>query len=138
MRQKGSAITKINFFIAACLVLAAAGWFLIQKGCHTYYRREADIFFEKIEKKEISYKNINNRYLPFNIEKSAEALEALKLDPKGAKYYNFSVEEIDNKTFRIIAYLKPEIIKKWYLHTPNAKFRLIYEKREGEKGRLVD
>ena len=138
MRQKGSAITKINFFIAACLVLAAAGWFLIQKGCHTYYQREANIFFEKIEKKEISYKNINNKYLPFNREKSAEALRTLKLDPEKAKYYNFSVQEIDRNTFRIIAHLKPEIIKKWYLHTSKSKFRLIYEKREGEKGRLVE
>ena len=138
MRQKSSAITKINFFISACLVLAAAGWFLIQKGCHTYYQREANNFFEKIGKKEISYKNINNKYLPFNIEKSAEALKLLKLDPKEAKYYNFSVEEIDRNTFRIIDHLKPEIIKKWYLHTPKAKFRLVYEKRVGEKGRLVD
>ena len=112
---------------------------MVQKGCHWNYQREANTFFQMIEAKEIKYKNINNRYLPFNIEKSTEALKELKIDPDDADYYNFSVEQPDQETFRIIAQLKPEILEKWYLHSPKtAKFRLIYEKKEGTKGKIVN
>lgn len=139
LRQQGSIIAVINFFLAALLFLLAGGWFLIQKGCNWNYQREASAFFQKIEEKELKYKNINNRYLPFNIEKSKEALKELKLVPDDASYYDFSVEQSDQQTFRIIAQLKPEILQKWYLHSPKTtKFRLIYEKKEGAKGRVVE
>jgi len=139
MNQRGSIIAVINFFLAALLGLLAGGWFLVQKGCHWNYQREASAFFQKIEEKELKYKNINNRYLPFDIKKSAEALKQLKLDPDDADYHNYSVEQTDKQTFRIIALLKPEILKKWYLHSPKTtKFRLIYEKKDGKKGKLVN
>ena len=138
MRQQGSIIAVINFFLAALLFLLAGGWFLIQKGCHWNYQREANAFFKEIEEKELTYKNINNRYLPFSIKDSAEKLKELKLDPDDADYYNYSVEQKDRETFRIIAQLKPEILKKWYLHSPKSKLTLIYEKKEGEKGKIVD
>lgn len=138
MNHKGNAIASINFFIAALLILAAAGWAFIQKGCHWHYQNEANAFFEKIEKKEIKYRNINNKYLPFNFKDSAEALKELRIDPGEAEYYDFSVEQTDEETLRIIAQLKPEILKKWYLHNPESKFKLVYEKKEGKKGRLID
>ena len=139
MKQQGSIISVINFLLAALLGLLAGGWFLIQKGCHWNYQREASAFFQKIEEKEQTYKNINNRYLPFKIEKSAEALKELKLNPHDVSYYDFSVEQPGQETFRIIAQLKPKILKKWYLHSPKTtKFRLIYEKKEGAKGKIVD
>ena len=138
MRQQGSIIAVINFFLASLLFLLAGGWFLIQKGCRWNYQREATAFFKEIEEKELKYKNINNRYLPFSIKNSAEKLKELKLDPDDADYYDFSVEQPDKETFRIIAQLKPEIVKKWYLHSPKSKIRLIYEKKEGKQGNLVN
>ena len=139
IKQQGSIIAVINFFLAALLFLLAGGWFLIQKGCHWNYQREATAFFKEIEAKEIKYKSINNRYLPFSIKNSDEKLKELNIDPEDADYYNFSVEQPDQETFRIIAQLKPEILEKWYLHSPKtAKFRLIYEKKEGAKGKIVN
>lgn len=137
LSDRGSVIASINLLIAALLVLAAAGWSLIQKGCHSYYQREAAAFFEKIEKNEISYKNINNKYLPFTVTDSSKALRKLKLNSKQTKYYDFSVEAPTRQTFQIIAHLKPEILNKWYLHNRKTLLRLVYEKKEGQKGRIV-
>ena len=92
---------------------------------------------KKIEAKQISYKNINNKYLPFNIANSTKALQELSIDPAEAEYFDFSVEPVDNQTFRIIDRLKPHMVKKWYLHSSKTKFSLIYEKKAGEPGRLV-
>ena len=118
-------------------MLLALGWTFVQKGCHWNYQREAVAFFKKIEAKQISYKNINNKYLPFNIANSTKALQELSIDPAEAEYFDFSVEPVDNQTFRIIARLKPHMVKKWYLHSSKTKFSLIYEKKAGEPGRLV-
>ena len=84
VKQKGSTIASINLFIAAILVLGAAGWPYIQKGFHWYYQREANAFFLEIEKNEISYKNVNSKYLPFNIKNSTKALKTLNLRPERA------------------------------------------------------
>lgn len=138
MNQQGSVIASINLLIAALLVLAAAGWAFVQKGCHSYYQREAMAFFEKIEKKEISYKNINNKYRSFTTNDSQNGLRELKIDPNESQYYTYSVEAPDRGTFRIFAHLKPELLKKWYLQNPRTKLRLVYEKKEGQKGKLVD
>lgn len=130
-------MAPLNLILAAILVLMAAGWSFVQKGCHWHYQREANHLFQKIEVAEIKYKNINNRYLSFNFEKSIDALKKLKIDPEDANYYNFSVVEVNDRTFRIIAHLKDDILKKWYLHNPKTKITLIYEKEEGEKGKLI-
>lgn len=137
MKQQGSTIASLNLFLAALLVLAGAGWSFVQKGFHSYYQREAHAFFEKIEKGETTYRNKHNLYLPFGVDKSAEKLKELKIDPKDAKYFNYSVEVVDRTTYKIIAQLKPEIIKKWYLHNPKSKLQLVYEKREGRRGKIV-
>ena len=134
--QHGSTISSINLFLTALLVLLAAGWPFVQKGCHWNYQREANHLFQKIEAAEITYKNINTRYLSFNFEKSIDSFKQLKISPEDARYYNYSVEEVDNRTLRITAHLKPDILKKWYIHNPKTKIKLIYEKREGEKGKL--
>lgn len=137
MKQNGSTIASINLFIAALLVLAAAGWSFVQKGFHSFYQGEAHAFFEKIEKGETTYRNKHNLYLPFGVDKSVEKLKELKIDPKDAKYFNYSVEAVDRTSYKIIAQLKPEIIKKWYLHNPESKLQLVYEKKEGRRGRVV-
>ena len=137
MQEKGSTIASINLFLAALLVLTGAGWPFVQRGFHSYIQREAHVFFEKIEQAETTYRNRQNRYLPFSIEKSAEGLKELKLNPKGARYFNYSVEVPERTSYKIIAQLKPEIIRKWYLHNPKTKFQLVYEKKEGGKGRLM-
>jgi hypothetical protein len=137
MKESGSTVAAINLFLAALLVLAVAGWSFIQKGCHAYFQGEADAFFQKIEGKEVQYRNINNKYLPFTFEESAKALKELKLDPKGASYYDFSAQQTEGKGLRIIAQLKPEILKRWYLHNPKTELRLVYEKMEGQKGKRV-
>jgi hypothetical protein len=137
MKQKGSTIASVNLFLAALLVLAGAGWSFVQKGYHSYYEREAKSFFEKIEKGETAYRNRHNLYLPFGVDKSTEKLKELKINPKEAEYYNYSVEVLDRTTYRIIAQLKPEIIKKWYLHNPDSKLQLVYEKKDGRRGRIV-
>ena len=103
----------------------------------SYIQREAHAYFEKIEQAETTYRNRHNWYLPFSIEKSAEGLKELNLDPKDARYFNYSVEVPERTSYKIIAQLKPEIIRKWYLHNPKTKFQLVYEKKEGMKGRLV-
>jgi len=134
---RGSIIASINFLLAGLLVLATAGWSFVQRGCHSQFQREAKAFFQKIEEAEIRYKNVNNRYLLFDLKESDKALRNLKIDPGKAKYFGYGVEPMDNQGFRIIAYAKPEMLKKWYLHGPKAKFRLVYEKKEGEKGALL-
>ncbi|MBW1799414.1 MAG: hypothetical protein JRJ85_01660 [Deltaproteobacteria bacterium] len=134
--QRGSIISSINLFLTALLVLLAAGWSFVQKGCHWHYQKEANHFFQKIEAAETKYKNINTRYLLFNFEKSIDSFKKLKIKPEDAKYYNYSVEELDDRTLRITAHLKPDILKKWYIHNPKTKITLIYEKRAGEKGEL--
>jgi hypothetical protein len=138
LKQQGSVVASINMLIAAILVLGAAGWPYLQKAYHKYHQREANAFFEGIEAKEIKYKNINNKYLPFDLKGSAQALKKLRLNPDDAGYYDFSVQIVDRQTFRIIAQLKPRIVRKWYLHNPKAKFNLVYEKKEGEKGRRIE
>ena len=138
IKQQGSIISVINFFLAALLFLLAGSWFLIQKGCNWNYQREATAFFKEIEAKELKYKSIKNRYLPFSIKNSTEKLKELKLDPDDADYYDFSVEQPNQETFCIIAQLKPKILKKWYLLSPKSKIRLVYEKKEGKKGKLVE
>ena len=135
--DKGSVIASVNLLIAAILVLAAAGWPFVQRGCHAYYHREAWAFFEKIEQKQISYKNVHGKYLPFPFLENSKALKKLKVNPQDAKYYTFRVEVPRTNTFRIIAALKPEILKKWYLHNPKTKLRLVYEKKDKQKGRIV-
>lgn len=134
--ERGSILAPVNLFIAAILVLSAAGWSFIQKGCHAYYQKEATALFKLIEEKETRYRNINGKYLPFSVEDSAHALKKLKIAVK-RKYYNFSAEQTETRTLRITAYLKPEILNKWYLHNPGARLRLVYEKKEGQPGRLV-
>jgi len=138
MNKGGIGIASINLFFAGLIVLLSAGWVFIQKGCNRSYQREANAFFEKIESKEIKHKNINNKHLPFNFKNSLESLKKLKIDPSDAEYYDYSVTEIDKTAFRIIARLKPEFLKKWYYHNPETKFRIIYEKRSGQKGRLIE
>jgi len=137
MKQNGSTVASVNLFLAALLVLGGAGWSFVQKGYHSYYQREAHAFFEKIEQGETTYRNRHNLYLPFGVDKSTEKLKELKIDPKDAKYYNYSVEVVDRTTYKIIAQLKPEIIKKWYLHNPQSKLQLVYEKKEGRMGRIL-
>ena len=137
MKQQGSTIASLNLFVAALLVLAGAGWPFVQKGFHWYFQRETHTFFEKIEQAETTYRNRHNWYLPFSFEKSAQGLQELKLDPKDARYFNYSVEVPERTSYKIIAQLKPEIIEKWYLHNRKTKFQLVYEKKEGSKGRLV-
>jgi hypothetical protein len=137
MESKGSTLAVFNLTVAALLVLLAAGWSLVQKGCHSYFQQEATSLFQKIEQGEIRYRNVNNRYLPFGLQESSKALKELRIDPAEARYFNYSVETIDNRGFRIVAHTKPEWLKRWYLHNPQSRFRLIYEKREGEKGTLI-
>jgi hypothetical protein len=138
MRQRVSAIARINFSIAALFVLAAVCWPFVQQGVNWYYKRELNAFFELIEKGEIKHKLIYNQYLPFGIKNNADPFEKLELDSKDTKYFNFAVVEKDDRTFFIIAQFKPEIFKRWYLNTTKTKLRYIYEKKEGETGRLVD
>ena len=137
MKQEGSTIASVNLFLAALLVLTGAGWSFVQKGYHSFYQREAHAFFEKIEKGETTYRNRHNLYLPFGVDKSPEKLKELKIDPKDADYFNYSVEVVDKTSYKIIAQLKPEIIKKWYLHNPESKLQLVYEKKEGRRGKIV-
>lgn len=137
MDARGSIIASVNFLLAGLLVLATAGWSFVQRGCHSHFQGEAMAFFQKIEEAEIRYKNVNNRYLLFDMKESDKALKDLKIDPRQAKLFRYGVEQMENQGFRIIAYARPEMLKKWYLHGPKAKFRLAYEKREGEKGTLV-
>ena len=137
MKQEGSTIASVNLFLAALLIIAGAGWSFVQKGCHSIYQRETTSLFKQIEKGETTYRNRHNLYLPFGVVESAEKLKELKIDPKEAKYYNYSVEVVDRTTYKIIAQLKPEIIKKWYLHNPKSKLQLVYEKTEGRRGRVV-
>ena len=137
MGAKGSIITSINFFLAGLLVLSAAGWPLVQSGCDSIFQKEAKAFFQKIQDAEVRYKNVNNRYLLFGLKECDKTLRELKIDPREAKYFSYGVEHIDNQGFRITAYAKPEMLNKWYFHGPKTKFLLVYEKREGEKGRLL-
>lgn len=137
LKMKANWLASINFFLAALLVLAAAGWPFVQEGFNALYMREATAFFSRIEGGETTYKNRNNRYLPFTVDKSAGALKELKISPGDATYCNFAVEVKDPLTLRIVAYLKPDILKKWYLHHPDRPFAWTYERREGEKGKLI-
>jgi len=137
LNQWGGTIATINFFLAGLLVLLAAGWSFVQKGCHSYYQREAHAFFEKIGEREVTYKNRNGRFLPFNIKEDKKAFEELNLSREKNRYFDFSVEEKDEQTIKIIATLKPEIVAKWYLHNPKTRMKLIYEQRTGAKGKLV-
>ena len=137
MKERGSLVATINFFLAAVLILAAAGWSLVQKGCNAYFLREANAFFEKIEERQVRYRNVNNRYLPFTFEESAKALKELKIDFKDAHYYNYSATETGDRALRITAQAKPEMLRKWYLHNPKTEADLVYEKREGQKGKRV-
>ncbi len=138
MGQRVSAIARINFSIAALFVLTAVCWPFIQQGMNWYYQRELNAFFDRIEKGEIKHKLIYNKYLPFGMKDNAVQLKKLDLDAKDAKYFNFAVVEKDDRTFFIIAQLKQEIFKRWYLNGTKTKLRVIYEKKEGETGRLVD
>jgi hypothetical protein len=135
--QKGSIIASINLLLAGILVLAAAGWPFIQKGWHGWIQREAKGFFEQIEQAEYRYKNVNNRYLTFSMQGSDKGLKELRLDPEEAENFIYSVESLGRQGFRIIAHAGPEVLEKWYLHGPRAKFRLIYEKKANEKGRFL-
>lgn len=138
MRQRTRAISKINFSIAALVVFTALCWPLIQKGMNWYYQREANAFFEKIKDCQIRHKLIHSQYLPFGTKNNADQLKKLELDLKEAKYFDFAVVEKDARTVLIIAQLKPQMIKRWYLNGANTKLRYMYEKREGETGRFVD
>ena len=138
MRQRTRAISKINFSIAALVVFAALCWPLIQKGMNWSYQREANAFFEKIKDSQIRHKLIHSQYLPFGTKNNADQLKKLELVLKDATYFDFAVVEKDARTFLIIAQLKPQMIKRWYLNGTNTKLRVMYEKREGETGRFVD
>jgi hypothetical protein len=137
MKEKGSLVATINFFLAGLLVLAAAGWSLVQKGCNAYVQREANAFFERIEEKQVRYRNVNNRYLPFNFDESTKAFKELKIDGKDARYYNYSAMETADRALRITAQARPELLKKWYLYNPRTEALLVYEKKEGQKGKRV-
>lgn len=137
MKERGSLVATINFFLAGLLVLAAAGWSLVQKGCNAYSQREANAFFEKIEEREVRYRNVNNRYLPFTFEESAKAFKELKIDSKVARYFSYSAVETGDRVLRITAQAKPEMLRKWYLYTPKTEANLVYEKKEGQKGKRV-
>lgn len=137
MGVRENIIAVVNLTLAALLVLGALGWSFIQGGCHSYFQKEAIAFFQSIETEEIKYRNVNNRFLPFSLQDSAKGLKELKIDPKKAVYFDYSVEQTDRQTISIIAQLKPEVIKRYYLNNPRTKFRLLYERREGEKGRLI-
>jgi hypothetical protein len=137
MKERGSLVATINFFLAGLLILAAAGWSIVQKGCNAYFQREANAFFEKIEERQVRYRNVNNRYLPFTFEENAKAFKELKIDPKDAHYYDYSATETGDRVLRIAAQAKPEMLRKWYLHNPGTEVSLVYEKREGQKGKRV-
>ncbi len=137
MKERGSLAATINFFLAGLLVIAAAGWSFVQKGCNAYSQREANNFFEQIADREIRYRNVNNRYLPFTFEESTKAFKELKIDPKGARDYSYSVMETANRTLRITAQAKPEMLRKWYMYSPKTEASLVYEKKEGQKGKRV-
>ena len=136
--QQGSGIARYNFFVAAILVLAAVSWPYVQKATDWYYQREAKAFFKVIEEKEIQYSLKNNRYLSFEMQKNAKQLKELDLNLNKAKYYDYAVIEIDTETFHIIAQLRPKIIKKWLLNGPNTKLALVYEKKVGKEGRILN
>ena len=137
MKERGSLIATINFFLAGLLILAAAGWSLVQKGCNAYFQREATAFFEKIEDREVRYRNVNNRYLPFTFEESTKKFKELKVDAKGAHYYDYSAMETVDRALRITAQAKPEMLRKWYLYNPKTEANLVYVKKEGQKGKRV-
>ena len=138
LNQKGSIIAKYNYLIAAILVLAAVSWPYVQKKTDEWvYQREAKQFFELIQEKQLKYSLINNRYLPFKFQNNEKELNALDLNLKKAKYYDFGVIEIDNQTFHIIAQLKPKVIKRWYLIGSKTKLELVYEKKAGKPGRIL-
>lgn len=138
MGQNGGVAAKYNFFISVVLVISAVCWPYMQKGVHWYYQREAKNFFNVIEKEEIRYKSVNNKYLPFGISNNAEQQKKLKINLAGAKYFDFSVVEKDTQTFLIIAQLKPNLVKRWYFNGPKTKSQLIYEKTEHKRGGLVN
>jgi len=127
MDRKGSVITDINFLISAFLILAAICWPYIQKGVNWYYTREAKAVFLKITKNEINYRAIYNKYLPFGIQENADQLKKLTLDLKDRKYFDYGVFQKGEKTYEIIAQMKPEVLKKWYLIGPKAELRLVKE-----------
>jgi hypothetical protein len=135
--MRTSVFCIVNFVLAGLFMLSAAGWSFIQKGCGYYRQREAISLFEIIEQGETRYRNVNNRYLPFTYQESAKALKELKVDPKEINYYDFSVESPDGQTLRISAHLKPDVLRKWYLNQPQSLYRLFYEKKEGQKGKLT-
>ena len=138
LNQQGSVIAKYNYFIAAILVLAAVLWPHVQEKVDEWiYQREAKQFFELIQEKQLRYSLANNRYLPFKFKNNEKELKELGLDLKKAKYYDFGVIETDKRTFRIIAQLKPKIIKQWYLIGPKTRLELVYEKKTGEPGRIL-
>lgn len=130
-------LATVALLLSGVLVLLAAGWPLIQKGYHYIYEREALSYFQKIEEGETRYRNVNNRFLPFTVQESAKALQELRLNPKEPRYYDFTVELADDKTFRIIASLKQRILGKWYLHNAQSRLWLIYEKKDGQKGKMI-
>jgi hypothetical protein len=138
VRERGGTLALINLVLAGLLVLGAAGWSLIQSGCHSYYQREAKAFFQMIEQEELRYRNKQSKLLPFQVKDSLTALKQLNINPKEARYFDFSVEQQGDQGFRIIAYLKPDILRKWYLHNPKSEFHLVYEKKEGQKGVLIN
>jgi hypothetical protein len=135
---KKSTVTKANFVIAGLLVLLAVSWPFLQKGCHWYYQREAKAHFDKIAEAEIHYKLVNNKYLPFGLRNNSSQLEELELDLKDADHYRFSVVVKDPETFHIIAHLNQKTLKRWYLNPADTRVKLVYEKREGKEGRIIE
>ena len=129
MDRKGSVIADINFLITAFLILAAICWPYIQEGVNWYYKREAEAVFKKVTKSELNYKAINNDYLSFGIHDNAEQLKKLTLDLKDRKYFDYGVFQKGEKTYEIIAQLKPAFLKRWYLIGPKAEVRLVRELR---------
>ena len=136
--SKGSVIAKYNYLIAAILVLSVVSWPYVQEKVDTWvYQGEAKEFFELIQEKQLKYSLTNNRYLPFKFQNNEKELNALGLNLKKAKYYDFGVIEIDNQTFHIIAQLKSKVIKRWYLIGSKTKLELVYEKKAGKPGRIL-
>ena len=127
MNQKGSVIADINFLISAFLILTAICWPYIQKGVNWYYKREANVIFMKITKSEINHRARYSKYLPFGIHENTEQLNTLTLDLKDRKYFDYGVFQKGGKTYEIIAQMKPELLKKWYLIGPKAEVRLVKE-----------
>jgi len=147
MKEQGNIIFKLNICISVLLIICVFYWPYVQKGVYWYYKREANFYFDYINKIQEIYKAKNSKYLIFKkncqelppeINPNSSQVQKLKRDLKNTKFYNFTVVQKNSKSYQIIAQLKKKIIKKWWFFiNDETQMQLIYEKKEYEQGKVI-